>query len=108
MSSGDLGPLIPLDKPPGKFVYVFYTESHMRAARAEGLVTVVLSRPEHLPDSHVVQQISMIEGDSHLAICRPAIDIETPSRSLTLEWQTSAGARAIVIGSANSLGRSAL
>jgi hypothetical protein len=52
-----------------------------------------------------VQQISMIEGDSHLAICRPAIDIETPSRSLTLEWQTSAGARAIVIGSANSLGR---
>jgi len=76
----------------------------MRSVRRVGHVTVVLSRPDSQPDGTIIHQIGSIDGDSHLAICAPAIDVQTPGRSLKFEWHSS-DRNAVVIGSANTAGR---
>lgn len=92
-------------RPPGGFVYVFYEEAGQRAARLVGKVIAVLARPECIPDGNELSQAATIDGDSHIAICRPAVDIDAPGRSLHFRVYGETGVVCDVTGSANSAGR---
>lgn len=95
---------VALDDAPGNLGYVWYIEPHLRAPRAYGSVTLVLAKPSCIPDSHAITRVAELEGDSHLAICRPAVAVDSPNRSLTFQFYGNGGT-SVAVGSANSEGR---
>jgi hypothetical protein len=89
---------------PGSWTYVWYVAPHDRESRRIGSVTVVLARPEATPDPRIIRQAMETEGDSHIAVCRPAVDIETPNRTLNFETHDANGNAVTFRGDANSNG----
>ena len=89
---------------PGSWTYTPYVAPHDRVPRRIGAVTLILARPESIPDSSTIRQVLEIEGDSHLAICRPAIDVDSPNRALHFQTFDATGQSVAFRGDANSAG----
>lgn len=89
---------------PGTWRYVRYIAPHDRQPRKVGHVTLILARPESTPEPFTIRQALEIEGNSHIAICRPAVPVDTPNRSLTFETFDPAGRTISFRGDANPEG----
>jgi hypothetical protein len=90
---------------PGMRSYIYYSNPAEPEPRQAGAVTIVLARPEAPPDPYEISIASETEGDSHIAICRPAIDVDSPTRSLTFETYIAEIGRTIIFhGIANTKG----
>jgi len=90
---------------PGMRSYIYYSNPAEPEARQAGTVTIVLARPEAPPDPSEIRVATETEGDSHIAICRPATDVDSPTRSLKFETYIAELGRTIVFhGLANTNG----
>ncbi len=89
---------------PGSWAYASYQAPHERTPRTLGAVTLILACPESIPQATAVRQALEIEGNSHVAICRPAVDVDSPNRSLTFQTFIAGGQLVTFKGDANSQG----
>ena len=89
---------------PGTWNHVPYFLGNEREPRTSGSVTVILARPDSLPDPRWLRSASEIEGDSHIAICRPATEVDVPTRRLTFELYDESQNTVILLGLANPAG----
>jgi hypothetical protein len=87
---------------PGTRTYVWFETPGEREPRQVGSVTAILARPEATPDPRLIRPTLETEGDSHIAVCTPAVP-DVPRRFLTFESTWPAGTVSFR-GDANSQG----